>query len=48
MEITCAQMDVLLSFYIEGDLSKTLKAKVEEHLEQCSACRAKKDIVKRR
>ena len=46
MEITCAQMDVLLSFYIEGDLSKTLKAKVEEHLEQCSACRAKYDIVK--
>jgi len=46
MEITCAQMDVLLSFYIEGDLSKALKEKVEEHLQQCSACRAKYDIVK--
>lgn len=34
MEITCAQMDVLLSFYIEGDLSKALKIKVEEHLKK--------------
>ena len=46
MEITCAQMDVLISFYIEGDLSKTLKAKVEEHLKTCSVCRAKYDIIK--
>ena len=46
MEITCAQMDVLLSFYIEGDLSKALKIKVEEHLKKCSACRAKYNIVK--
>lgn len=46
MEITCAQMDVLISFYIEGDLSKTLKAKVEEHLKKCSVCRAKYDIIK--
>lgn len=46
MEITCAQMDVLISFYIEGDLSKTLKSKVEEHLKKCSACRAKYDIIK--
>ena len=46
MEITCAQMDVLISFYIEGDLSNTLKAKVEEHLKTCSVCRAKYDIIK--
>ena len=46
MEITCTQMDVLISFYIEGDLSKTLKAKVEEHLKKCSVCRAKYDIIK--
>ena len=46
MEITCEQMDVLISFYIEGDLSKTLKAKVEEHLKTCSVCRAKYDIIK--
>ncbi len=46
MEITCAQMDVLISFYIEGDLSKSLKAKVEEHLKMCATCRAKYDIIK--
>ena len=46
MDITCTQMDVLLSFYIEGDLSNSLKNKVEEHLESCSICRAKYDIIK--
>lgn len=46
MKITCAQMDVLISFYIEGDLSKALREKVEEHLKECSACRCKYDIVK--
>ena len=46
MEITCAQMDVLISFYIEGDLSSVLKTKVEEHLKKCSNCRAKYEIIK--
>ena len=46
MEITCAQMDVLLSFYVEGDLSRALKAKVEEHLKKCPACREKYEIIK--
>ena len=46
MEITCTQMDVLLSFYIEGDLSKALKEKVENHLKECAACRAKYEIIK--
>ena len=45
MEITCTQMDVLLSFYIEGDLSKALKAKVEEHLKNCPTCRTKLEII---
>ncbi len=45
MEITCTQMDVLLSFYIEGDLSKALKTKVEEHLKNCPTCRAKLEII---
>ena len=45
MEITCLQMDVLISFYIEGDLSESLKAKVEEHLKNCPACRAKYNII---
>ena len=45
MEITCTQMDVLISFYIEGDLSKALKEKVEEHLKNCHTCRAKLEII---
>lgn len=46
MEITCAQMDVLLSFYVEGGLSKALKLKVEEHLKKCPTCREKYEIIK--
>lgn len=46
MEITCLQMDVLLSFYIEGDLSNSLRQKVDEHLQNCPACRAKFNIIK--
>lgn len=46
MQLTCTQMDVLISFYIENELSKTLKAEVEEHLKNCASCRAKYDIIK--
>lgn len=46
MKLTCAQMDVLISFYIEGDLSSALKSKVEEHMKNCASCRAKYDIIK--
>lgn len=46
MKLTCTQMDVLISFYIDGDLSKALKAQVEEHLKNCPNCRAKYDIIK--
>ena len=46
MEITCTQMDILIPFYIEDDLSKSLKRKVEKHLKKCSICRAKYDIIK--
>ena len=46
MNLTCSQMDVLISFYIEGDLSQSLKKKVEDHLQSCSSCRAKYDIIK--
>ena len=38
-------MDVLISFYIDGELSESLKAKVEEHLKECSVCRAKLNII---
>ena len=45
MEITCLQMDVLISFYIDGELSDALKTKVEEHLKECPVCRAKLNII---
>ena len=46
MKITCNQMDVLISFYLEGDLSNSLKTKVEEHLANCPTCKAKFKIIK--
>ena len=46
MKLTCAQMDVLITFYIDGDLSNALKNQVEEHMKTCSTCRAKYDIIK--
>ncbi len=45
MEITCLQMDVLISFYIDGELSDALKSKVEEHLKECPVCKAKFNII---
>ena len=39
-------MDVLITFYIDGDLSPALKNQVEEHMKNCSTCRAKFDIIK--
>lgn len=46
MKLTCAQMDVLISFYIEKELSEALKKQVEEHLKECATCRAKYEIIK--
>ena len=46
MKLTCAQMDVLISFYIDNELSKALKSQVEDHLKSCTTCRAKYDIIK--
>lgn len=45
MKLTCAQMDVLISFYIEGELSSTLKKEVDEHIKTCSTCKAKFEII---
>jgi len=38
-------MDVLISFYIDGDLSEALKEKVDMHLKECPTCRAKLNII---
>ncbi|MBE7710821.1 MAG: zf-HC2 domain-containing protein [Cyanobacteria bacterium SIG31] len=45
MKLTCAQMDVLISFYIDGDLSSALKKQVEEHIKNCPTCKAKFEII---
>lgn len=46
MKLTCAQMDVLITFYIDNELSNALKKQVEEHIKTCATCRAKYDIIK--
>ena len=45
MKLTCAQMDVLISFYIDGELSSALKKQVEEHINECPTCKAKFEII---
>ena len=45
MKLTCAQMDVLISFYIENELSLALRKQVEEHLKNCANCSAKYEII---
>ena len=46
MKLTCGQMDILISFYIENELSPCLKQKFEEHLQNCNKCSTKFEIIK--
>ena len=41
MDLTCSQIEMLISFYFNGELKDNLKNKVEEHLQACPICRAK-------
>lgn len=45
MQITCNQFESLLSFYIDGDLSESLKQIFENHLEECSHCKMKYKVI---
>ena len=45
MEISCEQMDMLIAFYIEDDLSGSLKEEVENHIKTCPACKAKYNMI---
>ena len=45
MKLTCSQMEVLISFYLEGELSDSLRNQVEEHIESCHSCRAKYNVL---
>lgn len=44
MKLTCEQVDILLSFYMDGELSVSLKKQIEEHFEECKSCRTKYEI----
>ena len=46
MKLTCSQMDILLSFYLENELSPCIKKQFEEHLDECKSCSAKFDMIK--
>ena len=45
MKLTCSQMEILISFYIEDELSPCLKQQFEEHLSNCKTCSNKFKIV---
>lgn len=46
MKLTCSQMEILMSFYFEGELSSCLKKQAEEHLSECDRCSAKYKMFK--
>lgn len=46
MKLTCGQMDILVSFYLENELSSCLKKQFEEHLDECESCRSKFEVIK--
>ena len=46
MKLTCEQMDILISFYIENEISPALKKQVEEHLKNCKKCDSKYNMIK--
>lgn len=45
MKISCNQFEGLISFYLNNDLSKSLKDSFEEHLKECSSCRLKLKVL---
>lgn len=46
MKINCNQMDVLISFYLENELSYNLRKQVEEHFNECTTCKSKYEFLK--
>lgn len=46
MKINCSQFEGLITFYMDGGLSKTLKQAFEEHLSECPNCNMKYKIIK--
>ena len=46
MKLTCGQMDILISFYLENELSPCLRQQFEEHLRECKSCGSKFEMIK--
>lgn len=46
MKLSCEQMEILLSFYIENELSPCLREQVDEHLRECEKCSTKYAMIK--
>jgi len=47
MELTCRQVETLLSFYIDGDLNYKLRRQIENHLLNCESCTLKYETLKK-
>lgn len=45
MDLTCSQVEMLLSFYFDGDLKENLRDKIEEHLSVCPICKQKYETL---
>ena len=45
MKLSCSQMEILMSFYLEDELSPCLKQQVEAHMNSCDVCAEKFKIV---
>ena len=46
VNLTCTQVNALLSFYLNDKLNYQLKSFVEAHLDDCPTCRAKFEALK--
>lgn len=46
MKLTCNQMEILTSFYLENELSSCLKQQFEDHLKNCKTCLTKFEVIK--
>ena len=46
-ELTCEQVGAIITFYMEGRLSNSLKKAVKHHLEICPECREKYEALQK-
>ena len=46
MKLTCSQFEGLITFYLDGELSKSLTQAFEQHMKECPACNMKFKVIK--